>query len=340
MKIRQSSAHVRKTLLTRMLIAVLALAIVLAGIVFGVRLLDRSAPSEATFGNLEGRFDKPAITYQGKKYVRNTNLKSYLFLGVDSGENGSAQDGDYRSGGQCDFLLLMVIDSEHKTVRRVQIDRDTMAEITVLGVLGNELGTSKMQICLAHGFGDGLQQSCKFSQQAVERLLGIQIDGYFSMNLNGIVTLNDLLGGVTVTLEDDFSHIDPAMTLGATLTLHGEQAETYVRGRMNVGDGTNEARMKRQRQFLNAAMGMVVGKAKDDAGFIGTLFDGLKTYTVTDLTRGKMINEANKASKFDSDVILTLSGEHVIGADGFVEFHADTEATTDMVLDVFYDPEA
>lgn len=42
------------------------------------------------------------------------------------------------------------------------------------------------------------------------------------MSLDGISVLNDLAGGVTVTLEDDFSAEDPAMTRGTTLSLHGD----------------------------------------------------------------------------------------------------------------------
>lgn len=49
--------------------------------------------------------------------------------------------------------------------------------------------------------------------------LGEFIDFYVAMNMDGISELNDLAGGVTVTLEDDFSSIDPAMTKGTTLTL-------------------------------------------------------------------------------------------------------------------------
>ena len=32
----------------------------------------------------------------------------------------------YRDGGQSDFLLLLVLDHKNKTIRQLQIDRDTM----------------------------------------------------------------------------------------------------------------------------------------------------------------------------------------------------------------------
>ena len=90
-----------------------------------------------------------------------------------------------------------------------------MTECTVLGYLGSPIGTKEMQISLAHGFGDGKEESCEYAREAVEGLLlGESIDFYVAMNMDGISELNDLAGGVTVTLEDDFSSIDPAMAKG------------------------------------------------------------------------------------------------------------------------------
>lgn len=70
-----------------------------------------------------------------------------------------------------------MIDSKNKTVRQLKIDRDTMAEVTVLGMLGNPVGTTQMQISIAHGFGDGREESCGYARDAVSRLLqGESID--------------------------------------------------------------------------------------------------------------------------------------------------------------------
>ena len=57
-----------------------------------------------------------------------------------------------------------------------------MTEITILGVLGEEAGTVKTQLCLSHGFGDGGAQSCEFTVDAVSNLLlGTQIDFYICL---------------------------------------------------------------------------------------------------------------------------------------------------------------
>jgi hypothetical protein len=94
-------------------------------------------------------------------YERNTQLTTVLVLGTDTGADSDETGKGFRAGGQADFLLLVVVDDEAKTVRTIQIDRDTIADVTTLGVLGDETGIRRTQICLAHSFGDGKEQSCR-----------------------------------------------------------------------------------------------------------------------------------------------------------------------------------
>ena len=126
----------------------------------------------------------------GVTYRRRTDLTTILVMGIDHDSEVEAE-GSYQ-GGQADFQRLIVIDSKDKTVRQLKIDRDTMAEVTVLGMLGNPVGTTQMQISLAHGFGDGKEESCGYARDAVSRLLqGENIDFYLAMSLDGISVLND-----------------------------------------------------------------------------------------------------------------------------------------------------
>lgn len=142
---------------------------------------------------------------------------------------------------------------------------------------------------------------------------------------------------MTVTLKDDFSAFDPAMIPGATLTLRGRQAEIFVRQRMTIGDGTNASAHASSAGLSGKARGAGGRKGSPGRlGFIGTLFDGLKPYMITDLSGARMINEANKAAGYRMEGTLTLPGGHTTGPDGFVEFHADGDALDALVLDVFY----
>jgi len=332
----------RKTVYEVSLAAIILLAI-LIGIVYWVgQTLEEDRQTVEARGDLSERFaEVPAVEYNGALYRPYENLTSILMIGVDRYSTAEDTGLSYRNGGQADYLLLLVINDDTGTVTPIQIDRDTMTEITILGVLGDNTGTRMTQICLSHGFGDGKELSCRLTEEAVSGLLqGIGIDFYIAMDIDGISTLNDALGGITVTLEDDFSALDPAMVSGATLTLEGVQAEYYVRGRMYIGVGTNEARMVRQRTFMDALSQRVYERIHDNgsADFVGDLLDSLDPYLLTDMARGRIINEAWNTRDFDRLDTVQPEGRFVIGEYGFNEFHADEASLEAIVMNTFYYP--
>jgi len=275
------------------------------------------------------------VEYQGRTYAEKTNLTTLLLMGIDRTED--SQTYGARQGGQADFLMLLVIDHSNKTVSQLQIDRDTMTAVEMLGVLGNPIGTREMQICLSHGFGRTEEACCENTVKATSNLLeGIEIDYYMALNMDAIGALNHVLGGVTVTLEDDFSEEDPAMTKGATLCLTDEQARLFLRSRMSIGEGTNEERMARQRAYMTRAIELMHEKLKKSANFAGELFDALESGLTSSIKRGRLMNEANQSYNYEVLPVATLAGEHTIGSDGFVEFHAADGAAADWVMQTFY----
>ena len=248
-------------------------------------------------------------------------------------------ENEYRNGGQADFLLLVVIDDNRDTVQPILLNRDTMTRITVLNLMGNVSGTRMAQICLAHGFGDGMEQSCELLRDAVSGLLlNVPIDYYAAMNLDGIAAFNDALGGVEVTLEEDLTVYDPAMYPGATLVLKGMQAEYYVRERYYVGDQTNISRMNRQMNYMNLAAQKLAESAATDQNFVNTMVGAVSPMVVTDMNKGAMANLASRAVEYELLPILTIDGEAVQGNGGFMEFYPDEESLQKVVLEAFYAP--
>jgi LCP family protein required for cell wall assembly len=310
--------------------------LVFAGLYLGTQWLENRNAKPEPRGDYQLRYEDEQVTVNGVKYRQKKNLTTLLFMGIDR-DSGAVRGVGNRNGGQADFLRLIVIDQADKTISQIQIDRDTMTPITVLSVLGNRSGTRTLQISLSHGYGDGKEQSCQFTVDAVSNMLfNVPINGYIAMNLDGINVLNDALGGLTVTLEDDFSHIDPTMTKGKTLTLMGKQAEIFVRSRMSMEVGTNEARMIRQQQYLSKMMDLLHEKVLKDKEFIGTLFDSLSPYLVTNVSRAQMINDAWLARDYERKPLYIPEGTHVVGTDGYMEFHVDEDALEQMVLELFY----
>ena len=316
----------------------LVLTAAILAFVVGNAIENRGESTE--HGTVGDRYDDVTVQYKGTTYrYRKNEITTVLFMGVDTEAEGDQVGVGFRNGGQSDFLLLLLIDSGRKQIIPLQIDRDTMTEITILGVFGNYAGTNHAQICLSHGFGDGGAQSCEFTVQAVSTLLyGVDIDFYVAMNMDGISALNDALGGVTVTLADDFTAFDPEMTAGTTLTLQGKQAEYYVRGRKDIGEQTNASRMVRQREYLMELGTQLDAREREDKNYVGKLFDWLEPYLHTDMRRGRMINEAWKARDYERLATVTPAGEHTVGPDGFIEFHVDQEALEQLILDLFYEP--
>ena len=223
-------------------------------------------------------------------------------------------------------------------MQQLQIDRDTITPVTVLGLLGDRYEPVTEQICLGYAFGDGRETSCEVTVEAVENLLGGQeIDQYLAMGLDGISTLNDLAGGVTVTLEDDFSAIDPAMTKGATLTLQGEQAETYVRSRRSIGVGTNEARMARQESYIRQLSVQLDEKLQKDQNFAVDAYDALQPYLTTSMAKGQLVNEAWAAKDYTRLDTIKPDGTYQVGEDGFMEFYPEAASLQQAVLQLFYE---
>ena len=325
-----SSVHGKK-----LIWLILALSLTIAAILIIPGLTEKEekiVPQKASpnFGTLVKK------EYNGKTYVERTGLTPILLIGVDRGENASEQWG-YQMGGQADFLLLIVIDSSEKKVSLLQIDRDTITDVETLGVLGNVIGTRKLQIALSHSYGKTPQDNCAYTIKTVSNLLqGEKLDLYFSLNMASIAKFNDLLGGVTVTMQEDHTLINPAFTKGATIRLMGQDAYDYVHSRRNVDDGTNTSRMARQRNYMLAAKDTLISRLAHDSAFVDTLFETLGSDLVTNVTRGRLINEAAKASQYGVGEITQMVGEHVIGNNGFMEFHADEQFLIDWVLSVFY----
>ena len=314
------------------LLAVLAVVLVLYG---GGRWLEKRAEKPETRTQLP-QADQETVEVDGVTYRKKSRLTTILVMGVDHDTQDSYE---YRKAGQADFLRLVVLDDADKTVQQLQIDRDTMTPVTVLGLLGDRYEPVTEQICLGYAFGDGRQTSCEVTVEAVENLLGGQeIDQYLAMGLDGISTLNDLAGGVTVTLEDDFSAADPAMTKGTTLTLQGDQAEIFVRRRMDIGEGTNEARMVRQEEYLAQLSAQLESRVQQDQQFTAQVYDALQPYLVTDLAKGQLVNEVWAAKDDTVEPAIALEGEHKVAEDGFTEFYPTEASIQKAVLTLFWEP--
>lgn len=322
----------------RFALLILALGALAAALLIGSRWLDARLRHPEATGDYRQRLSyESVIEVDGVTYRPRKRVTTILLMGIDRDAEPTGRV-SYRQGGQADFLRLLVIDAERKQFLQIQIDRDTITPITVLGVLGDRSGVRPAQIALSHAFGDGQEQSCELTVEAVSNLLlGIDIDFYVAMNLDGIGVLNDAVGGVTVTVTDDFSAVDDAMVPGATMTLTGEQAVRFVRSRRSIAEGTNENRMARQQVFMASLTGVIERRQAEDSGFVEALYDTLSPHIVTNLSKGRMINEGWLAAEYEHLPLYTLEGVRCLDSNGYMQFVVDDAALQALVLALFYE---
>lgn len=283
----------------------------------------------------EQKTENTVYEYNGVEYVKNEDVESFLILGLDKFEDAVNND-SYNNDQRADFLLLLVFDNSEKKFTAVHLNRDTMVNMNVLGVAGQKVGTVNKQLALAHTYGNGKDVSCRNTADAVSELLnGVKVNHYLSITMDAVPILNDLLGGVEVTVLDDFSGIDDTLIKGETVTLHGDHALTYVRERYGLEDSSNSTRMVRQRQYLTAVYDKAMLEIENDDNFVIEASSKLADYIVSDRSVNQLQEIAKKLSQYKFTEIETLEGESVV-KDGLMEFRPDADSIDKIVFDLFY----
>ena len=283
----------------------------------------------------EQKTENTVYEYNGVEYVKNEDVESFLILGLDKFEDAINND-SYNNDQRADFLMLLVFDNSEKKFTAVHLNRDTMVNMNVLGVAGQKIGTVNKQLALAHTYGNGRDVSCRNTADAVSELLnGVKVNHYLSITMDAVPILNDLLGGVEVTVLDDFSGIDDTLIKGETVTLHGDHALTYVRERYGHEDSSNSTRMVRQRQYMTAVYDKAMLKIENDDNFVIEASSKLADYIVSDRSVNQLQEIAKKLSQYKFTEIETLEGESVV-KDGLMEFRPDADSIDKIVFELFY----
>ena len=291
-----------------------------------------TAPEEASSED-----DGKTIVYNGAKYKYNEDNINILFMGVDRDmqDTGEKVIGE---NGQADVLIWAALDSKTGHLSLINISRDAMVDVNKYNVEDKYLGTDKMQLCLAYSYGDGKEKSCENTLQSVSRLMyGMPVNAYVAIDYSAIAPLNDAIGGVTVNVLEDLTQSDSALKAGETVTLHGEQAQTYVRSRNTEVLDSNNQRMERQKQYIDAFLQQAISQTKKNPTLPVTLYNDVSDYMVTNISASEVTHLAtlmiqNGVSGGD---ILTVPGE-VTQGDVYAEFNPDDKELYKLILSVFY----
>lgn len=164
--------------------------------------------------------------------LRKAGVYNVLVCGVDDGNGGS------------DTIMLASMHTEEQKVTVVSIPRDTL--------VNEDWTVKKINSAYNRGGVDRVEEQ-------VEKLLGIPVDFYVTVDLNAFVELVDAIGGVDFDVPIDMNYDDPLQDLHIHFTagmqhLDGKSAMGVVRFRHNNNGGgypmQDLDRIKTQQAFL------------------------------------------------------------------------------------------
>lgn len=327
--------HIHRSDGIKAAVTVAVVVLALAGVAWALDRWQNSQTVPVTTQAEPAQPEPSDITYKGTTYTRRPQLETYLLMGIDV-QGPAKGNKSYSGGGQADMQLLLVLDDANQTWQVLQINRDSMVEVQVLGLMGDVIQTQVAQIATAHAYGDGTERSCRNAVTAVSYMLGGQpIDGYMALNMDAVAILNDMVGGVPVTITSDFAAVDPSLVEGQTITLQGQQALTFVRTRKDVDDQTNVARMARQRQYLTALEQKL---AAQDEEFTIRAYDAIADYMVTDMGSGTTTEIGEKMQSYEELPLLTIEGTSRVDDSGSNAYDLDPDSLQQTILTLFYQP--
>ena len=113
------------------------------------------------------------IEFEGMRYTLRSDVETLLIIGVDKFESSSSSVESYNNDKCADFIVLFVIDRKANSYSTVYLNRDTITDVTVLGIGGKKVGKVKEQLSLSHTYGKGSDDSARNTARAVSAIFGI-----------------------------------------------------------------------------------------------------------------------------------------------------------------------
>lgn len=276
--------------------------------------------------------------YNGKKYQYNNRVTTLLYADLDSFDE-LKQTATYGDKARADSIMLIVLDEASKKMSVVAINRDTMTDVHRFSRNGGDLGTYVTHLGYAYANGDGGTASCENLKTAVSNLFNnLPIDGYMVSNQTSIVMINDLVGGVTVTVpNNDLATQYPELTEGNIVTLDESNVRAYVQQRDTAVDFSNEGRIERQKSFVLSLMDEFGTLVRDNSTQVWDELEECSNWMQTDITKNKYLSLAYAFSQTNlaPDSYYILEGEDQLG-ELHDEFYYDEDALQELIIKLFY----
>jgi LCP family protein required for cell wall assembly len=164
-----------------------------------------------------------------------------LFMGLDLRD---WQGGDVP---RTDTMILFTIDPNARTAGMLSIPRDLWVEIP---------GNGSNKINTAYHYGEAYHLpggGPALAMQTVTNFLGVPVNEYVQLDFNTFVKIIDILGGVTVTPNEDMklerigqTEYEEHLKAGVQVTLDGALVLSYARDRSTSGGDFDRAQRQQE----------------------------------------------------------------------------------------------
>lgn len=332
--------HQKKMMQKRIIGNIIVCVIVLSAALFGIyRQLQNQNAMDVRGSSHNVGSGYREVTYKGEKYRYNNRILSILYAGVDSIGKMEAK-ARYGNKARADSIQLVVMDEKKCRMSVVSINRDTMTDIRQYSLDGTDMGLYQTHIGYAYTYGDGGKVSCENLCEAVSLLFGgIPINRYVVTNQDSMPYINNLVGGVEVTVpNNDLAEEYPELYEGAQVTLDDTTIKPFLQYRDTSVDFSNEGRMERQRAFAMSYVNKIKSMDKSHIEKLWDSLDTMKDYLQTSITKNQYINLADfiKKSELTDDSFIKLEGQDQVGKI-HDEFYPDEDALQQLIIDLFYE---
>ena len=214
---------------------------------------DEAVPEEGTA--LSGDTPAETIRIDGRTYQKNPNTISILMMGIDW-DGTEVKDA---TGARTDMLMLCTLDVQNNKITFTSIPRDTRTKVHYADKKTGEIEDKTCTTKINHAYvlaggNDPNKHGADNSMLAVKDLiecegrLDIPVDYYVSIDLEHLSDLAAALGGVEVTLDQDYPDIGDK---GETINLKGNDVRLYLQNRKQMDDGEMD-RQRHEQDFMMA----------------------------------------------------------------------------------------
>lgn len=294
------TTHKKRSKTTKIVLwTLLILAIVLGGTVFYYYNSFQNAISK--MNNTEGD-----ATGAIPDILPHIDPFSVLLLGIDERENDT---------GRTDTMIVVTVNPDLGTMKMLSIPRDSRVEI-----VGN--GTTEK---INHAYARG---GIPMSIATVEEALDVPIDFYVAVNMEGFLSIIDVLGNIEVNNDMELIRNEYKFPKG-NISLNGDEALIFSRIRYEDPRG-DFGRQLRQKQLLEA----LFAKAKNPSILLklDDIFEVMGENVTMNFSQKQILNLQKLYGKLDKNIeqLQFEKGDGIRKNDGLWYYIFDDEELHDI----------